>query len=127
MIKDIGFNFLPLRCLTINNKLFDMKKQNLFISFLFLISLSVTLFTSCMGCAEEGVSRMYDVNVDLDGDGDSGDRSGKTNSDVSFRSKIHKSCNKDDHDCTAGIDTNNDGWCDVCEGNGYYCPMAHHH
>lgn len=47
-------------------------------------AISISL-SSCNGCTEEAVSRMYDVDVDLDDDGDCGDRSGQTN--VSFGSK----------------------------------------
>ncbi|MGM9828986.1 MAG: hypothetical protein ACI30C_02995 [Muribaculaceae bacterium] len=51
-------------------------------SILAIGTISISL-TSCNGCTEEAVSRMYDVDVDLDDDGDYGDRSGQTN--VNFR------------------------------------------
>ena len=48
-------------------------------------------FSSCSSC-EENASRLYDINVDLDNDGDAGDRSGNYN--PSFKGK----CNHvDDH------------------------------
>lgn len=48
-------------------------------------AISISL-NSCNGCTEEAVSRMYDVDVDLDDDGDYGDRSGETNNrNTSFK------------------------------------------
>ena len=64
-----------------------MKKLLLSIcSILAIGTISISL-TSCNGCTEEAVSRMYDVDVDLDDDGDYGDRSGQTDQrNVNFRS-----------------------------------------
>lgn len=55
------------------------------------------------------------------------DAEGSTGGDVSFRGKsIQHSCNIDDHNCSFGIDSNNDGYCDNCENNEFKCSMAKH-
>lgn len=48
-------------------------------------------FSSCSSC-EENASRYYDINVDLDGDGDVGDRGGEYN--PSFKGKCKHIDNK---------------------------------
>lgn len=79
-----------------------------------------------MSTTEEAASWLYDANVDLDNDGDSGDRSGEYN--PSFRgSSNRKSCNIRSHKCSGGIDLDKDGYCDICEANGYECHMVKHH
>ena len=67
-----------------------MKKLLLSIcSILAIGTISISL-TSCNGCTEEAVSKMYDVNVDLDDDGDYGDRSGQTNQrNINFKHHTH--------------------------------------
>jgi hypothetical protein len=59
-----------------------MKKLIYLISIVIVACLFATSFSSCSGC-ESNASRYYDVNVDLDGDGDYGDRSGRK--DPSFK------------------------------------------
>ena len=61
-----------------NNKMtfFNRIAQVLiFISTFFIGGITVS---SCSSC-EENASRFYDINVDLDGDGDEGDRGGTYN------------------------------------------------
>ena len=67
-----------------------MKKLLLSIcSILAIGTISISL-TSCNGCTEEAVSKMYDVDVDLDDDGDYGDRSGQTNQrNINFMQHTH--------------------------------------
>lgn len=86
-------------------------------------AIAISLLTACSG-TESFMSRAYDAEWDLDGDGDSGDRSG-TKNHPSFGAK--KSCNIRSHNCWAGIDANNDGYCDVCLEAGYKCHMVNHH
>lgn len=58
-----------------------MKQTLFFVSILFFGAIG---FSSCSSC-EEHASRLYDINVDLDGDGDVGDRGGEYN--PSFKGK----------------------------------------
>lgn len=100
-----------------------MKKIVYLLGFLILTTSVITL-TSC-SWAERALSKAYYIDVDLDDDGDYGDRGGEYN--PSFRGGSYKSCNIRKHKCSRGVDRNSDGWCDNCEDNGYYCSMAKHH
>ena len=100
-----------------------MKKLIYLISIVIVACLFATSFSSCSGC-ESNASRYYDVNVDLDGDGDYGDRSGRK--DPSFKGSSRGSCNLPSHKCSGGIDRNGDNYCDRCWSNGYKCHMASH-
>lgn len=101
-----------------------MKKIIMLVAvFTFAISL-----TSC-SWGEEVLVKFLDISVDLDDDGDEGDRSGEFNYNVTFRGsgpKVQSSCHISGHNCAYGIDKNNDGWCDNCYANGHYCHMARH-
>lgn len=63
-----------------------MKKYFIFVSapivkiglYVFLGSCLILGASSC-SCTEDAISELYDVRVDLDGDGDRGDRSGQYN------------------------------------------------
>lgn len=95
-----------------------MKK--LFLVLVFLSS--IFLFQSCSSC-ERNLNRLYDVNVDLDNDGDRGDLSGDYN--PSFKGRGN-SCNKPSHHCKGEIDLNRDNYCDNCWDNGYKCHVVDH-
>lgn len=60
-----------------------MKK---FLYALCVTAIAISLLTACSG-TESFMSRAYDAEWDLDGDGDSGDRSGENN--VSFKGKCN--------------------------------------
>lgn len=124
-------SYIAYICSTINTMLIFlifilMRKIYIFSVFVSAL-MSAAIFESCSSCAEEALSEVYDVNVDLDGDGDQGDRSGRDNSqEVSFRG--YKSCNIPGHHCPGGYDGDNNGYCDNCKANANVdCEMAYHH
>ena len=47
-------------------------------------------------------------------------------SSPSFRGKLKNSCNIRSHNCSGGVDSNGDGWCDNCYSHGYKCHMVDH-
>lgn len=95
-----------------------------------LLHASIFAFTfgvsSCNSCTEEVASRLWDIDADLDGDGDSGDRSGKYNPSFKGKNTIKNSCNIRRHNCGYGIDRDYDGWCDNCMANGFECHIGDH-
>lgn len=88
-------------------------RKSLFFAFVVIIVGSCLI--SC-GSKEEEKPWRYDIDYTGGGSGD-----------ITFQGGSYKSCNIDSHNCTKGIDLNTDGYCDVCENNGYYCTMAKHH
>ncbi len=97
-------------------------------SVMLALTLSLPLcLTSCNGCTEEAASRLYDVNLDLDDDGDYGDRSGETN--VSFKNTNKgpcRDCGLDhygNYNCPGFKPKSSSGTtCDICG-----CSMSRHY
>lgn len=51
---------------------------------------------------------------------------GNNQHNVTFKGTVKSSCNISSHDCSGGVDANHDGWCDICEANGFNCHMVKH-
>lgn len=84
----------------------------------------VALSSCSCSTGEEYASRLYDVNVDMDGDGDAGDRGGEYNN-VSFKGGVQGSCNISSHRCSGFVDDGNNN-CAVCAAAGFTCHSVRH-
>lgn len=69
-----------------------MKKRIILLGVSLMFGFACLGLSSCNSCTEEAASRMYDVDWDLDNDGDYGDRSGTYNPSFKGRQHYYAEC-----------------------------------